>query len=294
MRDATICFGAIFYFFADPALHRQALRSAMLLWKECWTTPFTRMSRSGDSFRSFPKAAPLEQLLERLYDPHDFDHSLFFTFFDGDSIGETEAQLLFWGATIDERWKLKTPNYLYIQTSAGTELEQCWRLFKQTAALFPVHLALGNYMVTCNPEAQPGSGAAACRHLRQSPYLLHEFDTSFRSDGFLRLLERRNERFLLHPSQFVYVGEELASFCRPAVDAAQSCSGELMVEPIARGQAVRVCSDAGLGQFSTIFAPHYGAVVKPAKFWKDPEWHLWLTKMQSSQPGRLFSPTQTA
>ncbi len=57
---------------------------------------------------------------------------------------------------------MKTPNYIYIQTSAGTDIELCWNLFKQTAAMFPVYLALGKFMVTCNPEAEPRSGAAAC------------------------------------------------------------------------------------------------------------------------------------
>ena len=66
MSDIPKSFGAIFYFFEDPAEHRHALRSAMLLWKDCWKKPFTRMSLSGDSFRAFPKTATLEQVLDRL------------------------------------------------------------------------------------------------------------------------------------------------------------------------------------------------------------------------------------
>ncbi len=80
MKDPTICFGAIFYFFADPASHREALRSSIMLWKDCWKSPFTRMSRYGDSFRSYPMTKSLDQVLTRLYDPHDFKDSLLFTF----------------------------------------------------------------------------------------------------------------------------------------------------------------------------------------------------------------------
>jgi hypothetical protein len=199
-------------------------------------------------------------MLDRLYDPHDFQRSLFFTFFDGEPKGKIEAQLVFWGATIDERWKLKTPNYIYIQTSAGTDIEQCWNLFKQTASMFPVHLALGNFMIACNPEAEPRSGAAVCRNLRQSEYLLHEFDTSFRNDSYLRLLERRDATFLMHPSQFVAFGPELAALCGPAIARAQSSEGELIVQPSALGQAIRIASNPGVEMFSKIFAPHYGIV----------------------------------
>ncbi len=66
MKDPTICFGAIFYFFADPASHREALRSSIMLWKDCWKSPFTRMSRYGDSFRSYPMTKSLDQVLTRL------------------------------------------------------------------------------------------------------------------------------------------------------------------------------------------------------------------------------------
>ena len=260
----------------------------MMLWKDCWKTPFTRMSRYGDSFRSYPMTKSLDQVLTRLYDPHDFTNSLFFTFFDGEPKGAVEAQLLFWGATIDERWKLKTPNYIYIQTSVGTDIEQCWNLFKKTAAMFPVHLGLGNFMVTCNPEVEPRSGAAACRHLRQSEYLLHDFDTSFRNDGYTRLLERRDATFLMHPSQFVAIGPELAALCGPSIASARSSEGELVTEPIDEGQAIRIVSDGGLARFSTIFSPHYGMVGKPRMFWKEPEWRTWLEKVRGPKPGKLF------
>lgn len=288
MNDIPICFGAIFYFFADPAVHRDAIRSSMMLWQESWNKPFTRMSRYGDSFRSYPMTKSLDQVLMRLYDPHDFQRSSFFTFFDGEPKGAIEAQLLFWGATIDERWKLKTPNYVYVQTSAGVDIEQCWNLFQQTAAMFPVHLALGNFMITCNPEAEPRSGATACRSLRQSEYLLHEFDTSFRNESYLRLLERRDEKFLIHPSQFVAIGGELSSFCRPAFQATKACGDALTIYASGEGQVIRIRSDAGVEAFSTIFAPHYGAVDRPRMFWKEPEWRRWLAKMQGSQPGKLF------
>ncbi len=158
---------------------------------------------------------------------------------------------------------MKTPNYIYIQTSAGTDIELCWNLFKQTAAMFPVYLALGNFMVTCNPEAEPRSGAAACRDLRQSEYLLHEFETSFRNDGYIRLLARQDATFLMHPSEFVAIGPELAALCGPAIVSAQSSGGELIVEPISGGQAIRIASNPGVEAFSKIFAPHYGIVDRP-------------------------------
>lgn len=288
MSDIPICFGAMFYFFDDPGVCREALRASMLLWRDCWKKPFTRMSLSGDSFRSFPKTASLEQLLARLYDPHDFEHSLFFTSFDGEPKGAMEAQLLFWGARIDERFKSKTPNYFYFQTSADADIDDCWRLFKETAAIFPAHLGIGNFMISCNPEAQPRSGAAACRSLRQSDDLLHEFDTSFRNNSYQKLLENRDARFLMHPSQFVSIGPELASLCRPALLAAQNCGEELSVEPVGQSQLIRIGSTAGLERFATIFAPHYGDVDKPRMFWKEPEWRLWLAKVQGYRPGKLF------
>lgn len=288
MSDTPKCFGAVFYFFDDPAVHRQALRSAMLLWKDCWKKPFTRMSLSGDSFRAFPKTASLGQVLDRLYDPHDFQRSLFFTFFDGEPKGAMESQVLFWGCKIDNRFKSKTPNYIYVQTPAGTDIELCWRLFKETAALFPVHLALGNVMVSCNPEGQPRSGSAACKVLRQSSHLIHDFETSFRNNSYLMLLEKRDGTFLMHPSQFVSIGAELSSLCRPALQAAHAAEGELICEAAGESQVIRILSTAGVETFAKIFAPHYGDVSRPAMFWKDAEWRTWLARMQSAQPGTLF------
>jgi hypothetical protein len=161
-------------------------------------------------------------------------------------------------------------------------------LFKQTAAMFPVHLALGNFMVTCNPEAEPRSGATACRYLRQSEYLLHEFDTSFRNDGYNRLLARQDATFLMHPSQFVAIGPELAALCGPAITSAQSSGGEIVTESIGEGKAIRIASNPGVEAFSKIFAPHYGIVDRPTKFWKEAEWRHWLARVQSPQPRSLF------
>ncbi len=48
--------------------------------------------------------------------------------------------------------------------------------------------------------------------LRQSEYLLHEFETSFRNDGYIRLLARQDATFLMHPSEFVAIGRNSQPF----------------------------------------------------------------------------------
>ena len=282
MNANSPCFGAVYYFFADPAEHRDTLREVMLKWRRCWPNKFSRMSRTGDTFRSVVKGGDVEKLIPWLLDPHDFHQSLYFAFFDQPDPERITQQLLFWGREIDDSIKSKTPNYMYVQVPHDTPYEMCRELFFETVGLCPFHLCLGNYVVPCNPERQPRSGANACRQLRSAPLLLHEFDSCFRNQAYLTLLEQRGTRFLAHPSQLIALGAELTNLCGTTIEAATLVGDGVDVRRSGSASIIECTSSQGLWKAIDFLAPHFGVVGKPWMFWKDPEWASWIQRTKTS------------
>jgi len=282
MNSANPCFGAVFYFFSDPSKIRDALRQVIFTWQQCWRQPFTKLSTTGDTFRKFPKSATLQQMVDRLYDTHDFARSLFFTFFDDPDPETVTQQLLFCGGRIHEDFKSKTPNYLYVQVPCDTPIEVCRELFFETAGLCPFHLCLGNYMVPCNPEGEPRSGANACKQLRSSSLLLHEFDSCFRNLEYLNLLEQRASKFLAHPSQLIALGTELTALCGTTIEAAARAGDGVDVRQSGSACIIECTSNEGLCRAIEFLTPHFGDVGKPWMFWKDPDWASWIQRTKTT------------
>lgn len=282
MNRNSPCFGAVYYSFADPTENRDTLREVMLKWRQCWPNKFSRMSRTGDTFRSVAKGGDVEKLISWLFDPHDFHQSLYFTFFDqADNEGVTQ-QLLFWGREIDTSFISKTPNYIYVQVPHDTPYELCRELFFETAGLCPFHLCLGNYMVPCNPEGQPRSGANACKQLRSSSLLLHEFDSCFRNLEYLKLLEQRGSKFLAHPSQLIALGTELTALCGTTIEAAARAGDGVDVRQSGSACIMECTSNEGLCRAIEFLTPHFDDVGKPWMFWKDPDWASWIQRTKTT------------
>ncbi len=286
MTESSPCFGAVFYYFASPEEIRESLRRAMQTWQSLWPTRFTRMSTTGDTFRRFPRTSTVEEAISNLYDAHDFDRSLFFTFFDNPTPEALSQQLLFWGVTLQPEFKSRTPNYIYVQVPSSIPLEQCRNAFHATMKSCPFYLALGNFMVPCNPEGEPRSGSQACRELRNSELFLHEFDTTFRNGSYLDLLERQDSQFLAHPSQFIGLGKELFSKCEQTLLAADATDG-FHVSRDSDSCILEIVSNEGLAKSANLLSSHFGPIEKPLMFWKHPEWDAWIQRMRSTSPGDL-------
>lgn len=288
MNEQSTSFGMVFYYFQDPGTVLDQLVRVLSDFVECYQEDFTRISDSGDRFKAFRESDPGSFLGSRIRS-HDFSRSLFLLLTNSSKVTTPTQKLLFWGRRIDERFKSKTPNYIYFELPTTIDIDLRWHLFKEAFFAIDFHLGLGNRVIATDEESMPRSGANAAKQLRQSQLFAQGFDASFRNLSYLQVLEQRTTKFLMHPSQFVGVGRELQHHIDYAGALAASGKSQEHFEfwPSNEAFFFKANDTRQLVAMSEFLSCHYVDVDRPSMFWKKEEWESWLGKVRGTTPGTI-------
>jgi len=275
-------YGLGFYFFDDPNTIRESLLEVIEAFAACCPEPFSRWSETGDTFKGFSKSRTAIQFFRDRIERHDFVRSLFLMLSNADRENAPTQRILLWGRTLLPEYKSKTPNYLYFELPVETDVETRWRLFQFAFRTHNFYLGLGNVVMSIDDDSMPQSGSLAARAVRDSDYLLHTFDGTFRNFSYLDLLKRKTSQFLIHPSQFVGVGESLL---RQLSDIrTQSIDASLSFHDVRRNHILyKAETSEELWKISQALSPFYGDVSRPDLFWKSDEWDKWVRKAKASK-----------
>ncbi|MCC9600756.1 hypothetical protein LOC67_09285 [Stieleria sp. JC731] len=288
--DPKIAYGIVLYYFDDPGEIQRDLLEVIERYFQVYSSPFTRVSKTGDRFSKWKATdSDFDSLANQIRD-HDFTRSLFLSLTNSSTKDTADQRFLFWGRRIDTAFKSKTPNYLYFELPAQTDVDVYWQLFQRSFECHPFHLGFGNFVAVADEEFMPRSGASAAKQVRNSEFFLLDFDASFRNVSFLSILENRNKLFLAHPSQFIGVGTELSSIIDEALLHSPSMTADFELVQQNGCCLFKANGMAGLREISDRFAPYYGDVSKPLMFWKPEEWSEWIVRVRGATPGRIFIP----
>lgn len=275
-----------FYFFEDPSEIRQPLIAVIEAFAEHFPQRFSRISDTGDTFRNFAKSKKAATFLRDQIAHHDFYHSLFLMLSDAHKDTPPTQRILFWGRTLYPEFKSRTPNYLYFELPVTTDISTCWQLFQDAFHVCNFYLGVGNFVMSADDDSMPRSGATAAREVRDSQYILHTFDGTFRNHSYLTLLERKSSQFLIHPSQFIGVGREIKNNLKE-LNLAFPIDEKLIRHTNDDCVLVRADTTDELRVLSETLSPFYGDVECPQMFWKPDPWKEWVSNAKSTKELRV-------